>query len=145
MSEAMNRRTFIRNTSLALGSGAIALARSNAAGAESTRPAAASRPGSKLSAYQYESQIWVRIDGAVFTCYRAGPTQKYPYFFPVVGSGRPLRPSQTRRTILGTGLPSLPSGRKTSSRVLSWIIACASKEPLPFRKGGRRMQGICGV
>lgn len=41
--------------------------------------------GGELTTYQLGPQIWVRVGGGLLTCYRAHPTQKYPYFFPLVG------------------------------------------------------------
>jgi hypothetical protein len=38
-----------------------------------------------LRAYQDGPQVWVRLNGAVLTSYRAHPTQKYPYFYPMTG------------------------------------------------------------
>ena len=45
-----------------------------------------------LSAYAFQSRVWVRINDTLFACYRAGPTQKYPYIYPIVGpaSGLPM-------------------------------------------------------
>lgn len=43
-------------------------------------------PGSdKLTAYQDGPQIWVRWANRVLTSYRAHPTQKYPYWYPMAG------------------------------------------------------------
>jgi hypothetical protein len=46
----------------------------------------------ELAAYPFSRQVWVRHGPDVITCYRANPTQKYPYFYPVIGpaSGLPL-------------------------------------------------------
>ncbi len=66
------------------------------------RPAAA--PAASLTAdpaglttYQLGPQIWVRLDNRLLTCYRAHPTQKYPYLYPVSGpvSGLPLTSETT--------------------------------------------------
>lgn len=38
-----------------------------------------------LTAERQDEMIIVRIDEATFTCYRFGPGQKYPYFYPVNG------------------------------------------------------------
>jgi len=51
-------------------------------------PAAAKRPepgSEKLSAYQDGPQIWIRWNNALLTSYRAHPTQKYPYLYPLAG------------------------------------------------------------
>jgi len=43
-------------------------------------------PGSdQLTAYQDGPQIWVRWANRLLTCYRAHPTQKYPYLYPIAG------------------------------------------------------------
>ncbi len=39
----------------------------------------------KLTAYQFGPQVWVRWGDNPVTSYRAHPTQKYPYFFPLSG------------------------------------------------------------
>lgn len=38
-----------------------------------------------LTAYQDGPQIWVRLENHVLTSYRAHPSQKYPYFYPMSG------------------------------------------------------------
>ena len=44
------------------------------------------QPGAdKLTAYQFGPQIWIRWADDPMTCYRAHPTQKYPYFYPLSG------------------------------------------------------------
>jgi hypothetical protein len=48
-------------------------------------PAAAAAPALKLSAQRFDDRIDVRIDDRVFTAYRFGAGQKYPYFYPVNG------------------------------------------------------------
>jgi len=49
------------------------------------------QPG-KMSAERLDDRIIVRLDEQTITCYRFGPGQKYPYFYPVNGpvSGLPL-------------------------------------------------------
>jgi hypothetical protein len=43
-------------------------------------------PGSdKLTAYQVGPQVWIRWADSLVTSYRAHPTQKYPYFYPLTG------------------------------------------------------------
>lgn len=39
----------------------------------------------ELKAYQFGRQVWVRCNREALTCYRAHPTQKYPYFYPLIG------------------------------------------------------------
>lgn len=41
--------------------------------------------GEGLTVYQDGPQIWVRWNNEVLTSYRAHPTQKYPYFYPLTG------------------------------------------------------------
>ena len=40
---------------------------------------------SELTAERQDDMIIVRLDNTTFTCYRFGPGQKYPYFYPVNG------------------------------------------------------------
>jgi hypothetical protein len=47
-------------------------------------PAGAPGPG-KLSAQRLDDRILVRVDDRLFTSYRFGAGQKYPYFYPVNG------------------------------------------------------------
>ena len=51
--------------------------------------------GAELSAYHQKSQdpgkIVILIDNEIFTSYRFGPNQKYPYFYPVNGPKSLLR------------------------------------------------------
>jgi hypothetical protein len=56
----------------------VALAQQPAA----TNPAA---PGPVLSAQRLDDRIIVRVDDRMFTSYRFGAGQKYPYFYPVNG------------------------------------------------------------
>jgi hypothetical protein len=43
-------------------------------------------PGTQgLSAYQDGPQVWVRWNNRLLTSYRAHPTQKYPYLYPLAG------------------------------------------------------------
>lgn len=44
----------------------------------------------RLTAYQVGPQIWLRWNNRLLTSYRAHPTQKYPYFFPMTGLGSGL-------------------------------------------------------
>lgn len=44
------------------------------------------QPGAdKLTAYTFGPQVWIRWADDPVTCYRAHPTQKYPYFYPLTG------------------------------------------------------------
>ena len=51
---------------------------------------ASDSPSQPVSAQRLDDRIIVRVSDQTFTCYRFGPGQKYPYFFPVNGplSGR---------------------------------------------------------
>lgn len=44
----------------------------------------AAKPPS-LAAYHDGPQVWVRLGNRILTSYRAHPSQKYPYFFPLAG------------------------------------------------------------
>lgn len=83
MDRLLNRRCFLQQAAVA--GGATAFAR-NGRAAERTVPTASRPAAPTFEAYQFESQIWVRIDGRMFTCYRAGAAQKYPYFYPLIGA-----------------------------------------------------------
>lgn len=48
-------------------------------------PGAEDREGRGLTSYQIGPQIWVRWNNRLLTSYRAHPTQKYPYLFPIAG------------------------------------------------------------
>ncbi len=51
-------------------------------------PAAAIKPeagADKLTTYQVGPQIWIRWANQILTSYRAHPTQKYPYLYPLSG------------------------------------------------------------
>lgn len=39
----------------------------------------------KLSVYQFGPQVWIRWNNQLLTSYRAHPTQKYPYLYPLAG------------------------------------------------------------
>ena len=75
MTRRLSRRRFLQ-IGAAAGAGLSGLPA--AAGAD---PAAAP----KLTVYQDGPQVWVRLGDRVLTCYRAHPTQKYPYFYPLAG------------------------------------------------------------
>jgi hypothetical protein len=80
MTDPLSRRRFLQ---LGAAAPVVLTARQTAAG-----PAA----GVEVTAYQDGPQVWVRAGGRVLTCYRAHPTQKYPYFYPLAGprTGRSL-------------------------------------------------------
>ena len=67
----------------------VGLAAGAAGGAMFTADAVAAEPEvEKLTAYQVEAgnpHVWVRWGKTQVTSYRAHPTQKYPYFYPLTG------------------------------------------------------------
>jgi hypothetical protein len=81
MTHPLNRRRFLR---LSLTAGAVpaafALIPSRLAAQQHPPPEA-----EQLTHYQVGPHIWLRWNNAPFTSYRAHPTQKYPYFYPVIG------------------------------------------------------------
>lgn len=88
MEHQLTRRRFLGGLSALAGAGLAATraGRSQEGGGE---------PGAgplTLTGYLFSRQAWVRHGPDVITCYRANPTQKYPYFYPVAGpaSGLPL-------------------------------------------------------
>ncbi len=84
----MDRRNFLAG---AIGAGTILPAAVEAA-ANGSQTASAATEGAGLTYYQLGPQIWVRWNNELLTCYRAHPSQKYPYFYPTTGpvSGRSL-------------------------------------------------------
>jgi len=84
MSEKLLRRDFLKRSMVA--------ATVPAAAGLSAAPASAQPrpvPGAdKMTVYQVEPEnqhIWVRWANSLLTSYRAHPTQKYPYLYPVIG------------------------------------------------------------
>jgi len=74
MSFTVDRRAFLAGAgAAALGVGMGGIGEAQDAGAQ------------ELTTYQVGPQIWVRCAGRSFTSYRAHPTQKYPYLYPVAG------------------------------------------------------------
>lgn len=84
----MDRRNFLAGT---IGAGTI-LPTAVEAAANGTQTAPTAPEGAGLTYYQLGPQIWVRWNNELLTCYRAHPSQKYPYFYPTTGpvSGRSL-------------------------------------------------------
>ena len=81
MSHHLSRRSFV-TWSLAAGAAPAVFGQAGKA------PVAAIRPESgadKLTTYAFGPQIWIRWADDPVTCYRAHPTQKYPYFYPLTG------------------------------------------------------------
>jgi hypothetical protein len=48
-------------------------------------PSSGAAPVDHLTAYQVGPHIWIRDNNELLTSYRAHPTQKYPYFYPLIG------------------------------------------------------------
>jgi hypothetical protein len=75
--------------------GAAGSAWLSAGGAVEAAPKLATQqalPGQDVSSYPFGANLWVRVDGRPFTCYRANQDQKGPYFFPIYGpaTGLPM-------------------------------------------------------
>lgn len=79
MSRTCSRRELFRWSATAAPA-AIFLAGRGARGQPKPEPGA-----DKLTAYQDGPQIWVRWNNLLVTSYRAHPTQKYPYLYPLSG------------------------------------------------------------
>jgi hypothetical protein len=81
MSRRVSRRDFVACSLLAGATPVMAELAEGAAGA-TIQPL----PGAdKLTTYAFGPQIWLRWADDPLTCYRAHPTQKYPYFYPLSG------------------------------------------------------------
>lgn len=81
MDTTLNRRRF-----LGLSVTAAAATSAGLLGLRTGRAQQQPPPGAEgLTHYQLGPQIWLRWDNAPLTSYRAHPTQKYPYFYPLVG------------------------------------------------------------
>ncbi len=82
MPQPMQRRGFLRT---ALGAtGALVALGLDAVGQDAGPQ--------ELHTYPLGPQVWIRAAGKPFACYRAHPSQKYPYIYPVAGplTGAPL-------------------------------------------------------
>ncbi|MEP0841097.1 MAG: PmoA family protein [Phycisphaerae bacterium] len=115
MSATIRRRTFL--TGCASGAAGVALLGGQpaqgqpAAPATDRSPAAAGAEAKGFTVYSFGHNVWVRLNDRPFTCYRANPDQKLPYFFPVAGpatglpmteeSGDPARYPHHRSVWLG--------------------------------------------
>ncbi len=85
MANLTDRRAFLKHVAAgAAGSCLLAGQGLSAPAATGTTPTEGDA-GLALSAYGFGSLVWVRVGDGVFTCYRAEPGQKYPYFYPVLG------------------------------------------------------------
>ena len=88
MNKLSSRRSVLKG--LAAGAAGSAWLMNNAAmGAETPAAAPAGGP-QKFTVYAFGHNVWVRVNGRLFTCYRANPDQKGPYFFPLYGPGTGL-------------------------------------------------------
>jgi hypothetical protein len=95
--DSMQRRDFLKNTTLLTGLGLLANAAPSAAAAEVATKRNPPKFGPKfvsyggddaqnhLTYYNYESQAWFRKNNTVLTAYRANGAQKYPYWYPLAG------------------------------------------------------------
>ncbi|MHC4445578.1 MAG: DUF6807 domain-containing protein [Planctomycetota bacterium] len=91
MALSSDRRSFIKQAAAVVGS-SVLMSGGSSTGQSSGGAGKKVSAGEKFSCYRFGSCIWVRIDKRVFTCYRTESTQKYPYFYPVVGpvTGLPM-------------------------------------------------------
>ncbi|MGL4593159.1 MAG: PmoA family protein [Thermoguttaceae bacterium] len=92
----MNRRHFLKTSCLVSGAGLwiSELAAQNPTppsqkgfidnGAESAKPHLTCYPDTEGGRHQLH-QLWIRKNNTVLTSYRAHPSQKYPFFYPVAG------------------------------------------------------------
>ncbi len=81
MNTSLNRRRFLGLSLTAAAGSSVGLLTSRSGRAQQQPP-----PGAEeLTHYQLGPQIWLRWNNAPFTSYRAHPTQKYPYFYPLIG------------------------------------------------------------
>ncbi|MGQ9731120.1 MAG: PmoA family protein [Candidatus Zipacnadales bacterium] len=77
MSPGLDRRSFVTT-------GVFTVVGSSLAFRSQVRAQEVNSPQT-LTTYQVGPHIWVRCAGQPFTSYRAHPTQKYPYLYPVAG------------------------------------------------------------
>jgi len=63
-----------------------------AAGLSTLVPAQAREPAQKITAKLEKDKVTINVNNKLFTCYKFGQSQKYPYFWPVNGpaSGKPI-------------------------------------------------------
>ncbi len=86
--QRIDRRRFLGQTALLAGAGLLGTkVFSNSVLADSTfTPTGGEKPVGHLTGYVVdEHQAWFRLNNIALTSYRAHTTQKYPYFFPVLG------------------------------------------------------------
>lgn len=80
MSEHLARRHFLKLSLAAAGPACLGLSAGPARAEPKPVPGA-----DQLTAYQLGPHIWIRWANNLLTSYRAHPTQKYPYFYPLTG------------------------------------------------------------
>ncbi len=63
-----------------------------ATGLSTLLPAEAREPAQKVTAKLEKDKVTINVNDKLFTCYKFGQSQKYPYFWPVNGpaSGKPI-------------------------------------------------------
>jgi hypothetical protein len=80
------RRDFLKYSLAAMAAPAVAPSASSLVSTAAAAPAAEAKPaGENLTAYQMGPHVWIRWNNHLLTAYRAHPTQKYPYFYPLAG------------------------------------------------------------
>ncbi len=84
---SIDRRDLLKGAATMAGAWALG---GTKATAQSTQPASRTTDEVGVTSYAFGLRTWVRVEGRVFTCYRAEATQKYPYFYPVIGPGSGL-------------------------------------------------------
>lgn len=89
-----NRRSFLKQVAATATAGTVMAQHPSVALAET----ADSPAPEELSGYTFGGRVWIRAGERLFTCYRAEPLQKYPYFYPLVGPASGL--SMTDETAL---------------------------------------------
>lgn len=86
-----DRRRFIKQIAAATAACGLASSAEAAPDPPDSNPDPAPGPA-KLTTYTFGCRLWIRINERVFTCYRSESSQKYPYFYPVLGpvTGLPM-------------------------------------------------------
>lgn len=85
MRRRYSRRGFLRFSAAGVITTIMGVKGSRFCGASLTEAPIKEDTAEGLTAYQDGPQIWVRWENHVLTSYRAHPSQKYPYFYPVSG------------------------------------------------------------
>lgn len=87
MKSKISRRHFVRLSTVAA---AVVPTTLTVRGQPAASPRQTAPNSEELTHYQIGPHIWLRWNNEPLTSYRAHPTQKYPYFFPVMGLGSGL-------------------------------------------------------